>query len=162
MEAAARGAPARRDQRAANELIAKSGYWSAARIDDGLILDEYRIVGDNAETYYVTRTLRSYNPVLDQWELISTDRDTGLRNAGTGHLESGEMHIDQKFGVGTPNPSTWRIRYYDIKPDRFSWTGDRSTDGGKTWTKAYQQIEAHRIGPARSLAALTSPKAIAK
>ncbi len=108
------------------------GYWSAARIDDGLIFDEYRVVGDNAETYYVTRTLRAYNPVLDQWELISTDRDTGLRNAGTGHRESGEMHIEQKFGVGTQNPSTSRIRYYDIQPDRFSWTSDRSTDGGKT------------------------------
>jgi len=138
------------------------GYWSAARIEDGLIFDEYRVVGDNAETYYVTRTLRAYNPVLDQWELISTDRDTGLRNAGTGHRESGEMHIEQKFGVGTQNPSTSRIRYYDIQPDRFSWTSDRSTDGGKTWTKAYQQIEAHRIGPARSLAPLTSPKALAK
>jgi hypothetical protein len=31
------------------------------------------------------------------------------------------------------NPSTLRIRCYDIQPDRFSWTADRSTDGGKTW-----------------------------
>jgi hypothetical protein len=31
-------------------------------------------------------------------------------------------------------------------------------DGGKTWTLKFQEIEAHRIGPARSLDALTHPK----
>src|SRR2546427_2999563 len=32
----------------------------------------------------------------------------------------------------SPTPSLWRIRYYDIRPDRFSWTGDRSTDRKST------------------------------
>jgi hypothetical protein len=48
----------------------------------------------------------------------------------------------------------WRIRYYDIRPDAFSWTADRSTDAGATWVKAFQQIEARRIGPPRSMAPL--------
>ena len=56
------------------------------------------------------------------------------------------------------NPSLWRIRYYDIKPDRFSWTSDRSSDAGKTWEKNYLQIEARRIGKARSLGQLTVTK----
>jgi hypothetical protein len=64
------------------------------------------------------------------------------------------MHIEQKFGVATGNTSILRIRYYNIQPDRFSWTADRSTDGGKTWTREDQKIEAKRIGPARSLGAL--------
>ena len=62
--------------------------------------------------------------------------------------------IEQKFGVATGNTSTLRIRYYNIQPDRFSWTADRSTDAGKTWSKEDQKIEAHRIGPARSLGEL--------
>jgi hypothetical protein len=68
------------------------------------------------------------------------------------------MKIEQTFGVAAQTPSTWRIRYYDIAPDKFSWTADRSTDGGKTWVTNFQQLEAKRIGPARSLAALTTVK----
>jgi hypothetical protein len=64
------------------------------------------------------------------------------------------MHIEQKLGVMSIAPSLWRIRYYDIKPDRFSWTGDRSTDVGETWTTKRLQIEAHRIEPPLSLGPL--------
>src|SRR5712691_4268407 len=96
--------------------------------------------------------------VLDQWELVSTEGGTGLQNIGTGHRIGAEMHIEQKFGVTSPNPSTWRIRYYDIGPDRFSWTGDRSMDGGKTWTAKWLQIEARRIGPPRRLGPLAPAK----
>ncbi len=64
------------------------------------------------------------------------------------------MHIEQTFGVAGGQPSVWRIRYYNIQPDRFSWTADRSSDGGKTWVAAFQTIEARRIGPARAIGAL--------
>ena len=46
------------------------GYWSAVRLDKGQILDEYRVVGDNAETFYATTTIRAYNAVADRWELV--------------------------------------------------------------------------------------------
>jgi hypothetical protein len=131
------------------------GYWSAVRLaEGGEIVDEYRIVGDNGETYYSTTTLRAFNGALDQWELVSVDKGKGLQNFGTGHREGGEMLIEQKFGVMTANPSLWRIRYHDIGADRFSWTADRSTDGGKTWEKNFQNLEARRIGPPRSIGPL--------
>jgi hypothetical protein len=131
------------------------GYWSAVRLAEGAeILDEYRVVGDSGQTYYASSTVRAYNAVLDQWELVSAESGTGLQNVGTAHKVAAEMHIEQKFGVMSRTPSIWRIRYYDIRPDRFSWTGDRSTDGGKTWTAKWLQIEARRIGPARSLGPL--------
>ena len=51
-----------------------------------------------------------------------------------------EMHLTQ----GTPGgESMTKIRYYDIRPDRFSWISERSRDGGKTWTKG-TRIEATR------------------
>ena len=49
------------------------GYWSAMRLEKGQILDEYRVVGDKGETYYVTTTLRNYNGALDRWELVGAD-----------------------------------------------------------------------------------------
>ena len=134
------------------------GLWSAVRLDKGQILDEYRVVGDEGETYYVTTTLRNWNGALDRWELIGADGGTGLQDFGTGQWDGKEMKILQTFGVAAQTPSTWRIRYYDIAPERFSWAADRSTDGGKTWMTNFQQIEARRIGPPRMLPALTTVK----
>jgi hypothetical protein len=69
------------------------GYWSALRLaEGGQIVDEYRTVGENGETYHSTTTLRAYNAVLDQWELISTDREKGLQDFGTGHLRGVDAH----------------------------------------------------------------------
>jgi hypothetical protein len=131
------------------------GRWSAVRLAEGQILDEYRILGDSGETYYVTTTLRAYNAVLDRWELVGMDAGNGLNDVGTGKRVGNEVHIEQKFGVMSATPSIWRIRYYDIRADGFSWVAARSTDGGKTWQEDYQKIETRRIGPARSLGALT-------
>ena len=68
------------------------------------------------------------------------------------------MHIEQKFGVAGGKPITLRIRYYDIQPDRFSWSADRSTDGGHTWVENFQRIEARRIGPSRAMGPLAPAK----
>jgi hypothetical protein len=134
------------------------GYWSAVRLAVGAqILDEFRPVDDQGNDYSST-TLRVYNAYLDQWELVTAGIDTGLQDLGTARRVGSEMHIEQKFGVMSDDPSLWRIRYYNIQQDRFSWTADRSVDGGKTWEKDHLQIEARRIGPPRSLGPLAGGK----
>src|SRR3954447_21770011 len=134
------------------------GYWSAVRLENGSILDEYRIVDDNGERFYSTTTIRAYNAAADRWELIGMDGGSGLQDFGTGQRANSEMHIEQKFGVANGSPSVMRIRYYNIQPDRFSWTADRSVDNGKTWVERFQQIEARRIGLPRSLGPLAGGK----
>lgn len=138
------------------------GYWTAVRLDTGggsHVLDEYRLVGDDGETYYVSSTLRAYNAARDLWELVSIDRGTGLQDVGVARKVGDEMHIEQRFGVALGSPDLLRIRYYDIRPDRFSWVADRSRDDGATWEPNHLRIEAHRIGPARSLGPLAAPRA---
>ena len=130
------------------------GYWSAVRLAEGQILDEYRVTGDKGEMIYVTTTLRAYNAVLDRWELVGMDEGNGLQDVGTARRVGNEIHLEQRFGVMSAEPSTWKIRYFGIRPDGFSWKADRSTDGGKTWVAGFMQIEARRIGPARSLGPL--------
>jgi hypothetical protein len=131
------------------------GFWSAARLAEGAqILDEYRVVGDTGETWYVTQTLRVYNAVRDEWDLVSLEPGAGLQNVGTGRKVGQEIHIEKRFGVGTPSPRILRIRYYDIQPDRFSWVADRSKDDGRTWAANALRIEARRIGPPRTLESL--------
>jgi hypothetical protein len=132
------------------------GFWSAIRLAEGAqILDEYRAVSPSGKTtYYASSTLRAYNAVLDRWDLVSADFGTGLQNIGTARRVGSEMHVEQKLrGIGQ-KPSRWRIRFYNIKSNSFSWTADRSLDGGKTWEHKHQQIEARRIGPSRSLGQL--------
>jgi hypothetical protein len=132
------------------------GVWSAARLGEGpQILDEFRVTGDQGETYALTSTLRAYNATLDRWELVSVDKGNGLQNFGTAVKVGDEMHIEQKFGYGTAKPVVMRIRYYNIRPDGFSWVADRSVDDGKTWTASFMKIEAHRVGPPRTLDPLT-------
>src|SRR5262249_11211390 len=128
----------------------------------GPILDEFRIVGDKGETYYETTTLRSYNAATDRWELVGTSPGGGLLDVGTGQRVGNEVHIEQKFNVAHQPTNTLRIRYFNIQPDRFSWTADRSIDGGKTWSKDDQQIEARRIGPLRELGPLAPARNAAK
>ncbi len=53
----------------------------------------------------------------------------------------------------------FRIRYYDIQADRFSWSADVSKDDGKTWMKDFMHIEARRIGGLRTMGQLTPGKA---
>ena len=130
-----------------------NGLWSAVRLETGQILDEYRVLDEKGGTIYVTTTLRNYNKSTDQWELVGLDEGNGLHDIGTAKRDGAEMRIEQTYG-----PSKWRIRYYNISADHFSWAADRSTDGGKTWVTSYQTIEARRIGAARSLAPLTTPK----
>ena len=130
------------------------GFWSTVRLSENQILDEYRLVGDKGETFYVTTTIRAYNANADRWELIGMDQGNGLQDFGIARRQGSEMHIEQRFGIARGNPVTMRIRYYDIQADRFSWTADQSKDGGKTWITQYLTIEARRIGPSRSLGAL--------
>ena len=119
------------------------------RLGDGAdILDEYRVVGDSGETYVLLHTLRAYNAALDQWELVSSDNITGLKDAGTGQRVGGEMHISQKFGVSTASPTTWRntVLRHQCRP--LLLARRLSKDDGKTWTPDFLTIEARTHGAA--------------
>jgi len=142
-----------------NKQYGKSkGRWSAVRLATGQILDEYRLVGEKGETFYVTSTIRNYDAVHDRWELIGMDDRNGLQDFGTAQRAGQEMHIEQKFGVSGGSPTIMRIRYYNIQPNSFSWAADQSADNGKTWVKDQLRIEAKRVGPPRTLPPLAKTK----
>ena len=135
-----------------------AGSGAPSRLADGQILDEFRVVGDAGETYYLTTTIRSYNAGLDRWELIGMEQGNGLQDFGTAQRDGNELRIEQRFGVGSAAPTVRRIRYYGIGADRFSWTSDLSRDNGSTWVSDELRIEARRIGAPRSLDPLAAPR----
>jgi hypothetical protein len=116
------------------------GRWTAKRGGDGfLIEDEYRVFDDSGGTAYLGETFRAYDVAAKRWEFRFVEPFTGKWHEGTGHREGNEMHLEQR------GPSSiLRIRYYNIGSDRFSWVGDMSFDGGKTWLEATLRIEARR------------------
>jgi hypothetical protein len=132
------------------------GYWSAVKLADGQILDEFRVVGDDGETGYLTTTIRSYNAPLDRWELVGMEQGNGLQDFGTARRDGDEMHIEQRFGASSAAPIIRRIRYYGITEHRFSWTSDLSRDNADTWMTDDLKIEARRIGAPRSLEPLAA------
>lgn len=134
------------------------GYWSAVRLDGGQIVDEYRVVGDDGATFFLTTTIRAYNALLDRWELIGMDRGNGLQDFGTAQRDGDEMRIEQRYGMLGPNPTVRRITYSQIAPNSFSWASDLSTDTGKTWAVNDLRIEARRTGAPR----LLGPLAVAR
>lgn len=136
------------------------GLWSAVALAEGQVLDEYRVVGDEGQTYYVTTTLRNFNRRSGVWDLVGADASGGLGDVGTARRVGDEMHVEQIFGAGGEAPSLWRIRYHAIADDRFSWVADVSKDGGTTWEAAFQTLEARRIGPPRHLPALTRARPV--
>jgi hypothetical protein len=131
------------------------GRWSAARLETGAILDEYRVMGDSGQTWYLTHTLRSYNATTNRWDLVGIDRGTGLMSTGYGTRKGNEVNIQQTFTNASGPSRILRIHYYDIMPDSFRWEAALSKDGGKTWTPRHLTIEARRIGAARPVEQMT-------
>jgi len=117
------------------------GQWTARKSADGyMVVDEYRVFGDGGDTVYLGETYRVFNTSKKRWEFRFVEPFSGTWHEGTGVKVGSEMHLTQ----GTPGgESMTKIRYYDIRPDRFSWISERSRDGGKTWTKG-TRIEATR------------------
>jgi len=50
------------------QLKASDAAHHGECLDQGRILDEYRVAGDNGETYYITTRLRTYTDALERLE----------------------------------------------------------------------------------------------
>ena len=54
------------------------------------------------------------------------------------------MHLHRRGESPDGGTTLLKIRYYNIQPNRFSWSADLSTDGGATWVRDDLRIEASR------------------
>jgi hypothetical protein len=119
------------------------GYWPATRTPDShSIVDEYRVVGDDGQTIYVTTTLRAFHPAEHRWSIVSIE-SSGAFAEGKAWKEGSDMQIEQSFGG-----RLLRFRYHDIRPERFSWLG--TAPDGSGGQVEFQRIEARRVGPPRA------------
>jgi hypothetical protein len=124
------------------------GRWTGRKIADGsAIADEFRVFGpDNRSTEFLTATFRIYDSETGEWTYRGVDTARGRWLEGRGRAANGQIQLEQR-GAARPDGSRQisRFRYYDIKPDRFSWAMDVSVDEGKTWITDAIRIEATRV-----------------
>jgi hypothetical protein len=75
-------------------------------------------------------TLRIYDPTIDAWHIIWNDP---LRQFYTRQIGRPQGNDIVQIGTNDAGEAThWSFK--EITPDSFRWTGERSRDGGNTWT----------------------------
>jgi hypothetical protein len=122
------------------------GTWTFSRAADGfIVLDEFRTDNGSGGTAVIVDTYRAYNPKAKTWSFQTTiyqapeiGQKNGEWDEGVTRIENGEI-----FDEITKGATITRARFYNIKKDSFSFRGDTSNDGGKTWVKPVD-IEALR------------------
>jgi hypothetical protein len=124
------------------------GLWTAERIGAGtLVEDDYAAFDDRGHRVYLGVTIRAFDANARRWmtsfvepvrylDMRATKWSLGI--AWRDGTEVREAPVDE--------PSLTRAHFFDIAPDHFSWSMDRSTDGGKTWDKDYLHVRAQRVG----------------
>lgn len=87
-------------------------------------------------------TLRVYDPQIDGWHILWLNPPSGtiLRQLAR---KVGDCII--QTGAADSNGDFTRWVYRDITKDSFHWFGERSTDGGTTWS-IEQEMRARRSG----------------
>jgi hypothetical protein len=88
---------------------------------------------------YSGRSFNAYHPDKKRWEQFWVDNQGALHHY-VGQPRDGNMYYEAE-GVRTQGPSSplarVRMTFFDQGPDQVRQLGEQSTDGGKTWTVAY-------------------------
>ncbi len=111
--------------------------WTFASVGDGLMVyDEFRADNGFGVTAFLGETYRAYNPQTKSWTFRATQyvspqsgSKSGEWDAGTTRFEHGDVIDEIPKDTGTE-----RFRFYHIEHDGFSVIGERSKDGGQTWS----------------------------
>lgn len=85
-------------------------------------------------------TLRLYDPQIDAWHIMWSDPVRQVYSHQIGRADGADI---VQTGTQT-NGAELRWRFSDITGDAFTWTGERSTNGGKSFTR-YALYRATRV-----------------
>ncbi len=84
-------------------------------------------------------TIRFYDPRIGAWRSTWIDPLNGRVRRFVGRSVGDVIVLE---GLDADPLERWSFR--DITPDSFRWTGERSTDGGRTWTTEDEMIAQRR------------------
>ena len=85
-------------------------------------------------------TLRVYDPGIDAWHILRSDPVRQFYTRQIGRAHGDDIVQEGKNDAG----DLVRWSFTNIKPDSFRWLGERSRDGGTTWSPQ-AEFEARRV-----------------
>lgn len=115
-------------------------------LDGAAILDEIRHVDQAGQINFRGATFRTYLPGSDRWYVLWMMANVKGYSELDAQVVDGEVHTTGK-GRDPAGELVERGRYYDISRDGYSFTLDRSYDGGKTWVRPFVSFRATRRKP---------------
>ncbi len=121
------------------------GTWKAWRVANSSdIEDEIRIVDSSGNPLSSNHSVRTYDATQRRWKITARDHDKERTGEATGQMHGAEMHLEGSYSDANGKTLT-RTRYYDITPDSFRMTQDRSTDAGQSWEEGTLTVDARRV-----------------
>jgi len=126
------------------------GEWHFARALEGRAIQDVFIVPVRKERNGSTpkegnrygTSVRVYNPATDSWQITWINPVRQVHNYLTGRKVENEIVQEGVDGDG----ALMRWNFCDITANSFRWTGEQSTDNGKTW-KLGAEFFGTRIEP---------------
>ncbi|MGD2034043.1 MAG: putative glycolipid-binding domain-containing protein [Bacteroidales bacterium] len=115
--------------------ITQEGEWHFAWVLEGRAIQDVWIVPGRGNRNTIEEgnrygtSLRVFNPEKQLWELTWLNPVTGAFDRLEGKEIDGELVYEGTDKEG--NLQRWTFK--EIKQNSFHWTGELSTDGGKTW-----------------------------
>jgi uncharacterized protein (TIGR02246 family) len=110
--------------------------------DQCVIFESYQ-----TSTGYSGRSLNTYDPEKRRWEQFWVD-NKGQIHHYVGHSRDGNLYYEadgiRTSGPGSP-PAKVKMTFFDQGPDQVRQLGEQSTDGGETWTVAYDLTYRRRV-----------------
>lgn len=121
--------------------------WVGRYVLDGYaIMDEFRMTRPTGELLVLGVNLRAYDVKNGAWALKWLNALDGawldLGPEELGGVQTDGQSISYSFEEPVGPHALTRATYLDISPSRFTWRGERSSDG-KAWEE-FLVIEAHR------------------
>ena len=108
---------------------------SIQRIIEGCVIYENYSQGNN----YTGKSFNFYDSTLKQWRQTWVDSG-GNVSEFAGQLKDGAMHYAGETHLRDGSRVLRRMVVSSLGPDRVRQYSERSTDGGQTWTEAYDFI----------------------
>ncbi len=126
--------------------------WRAQYLCGGrIIMDEFTIRNPEGQPISSFVTLRTYSQANGRWEMAGMQAlEATPMSDWHGHWQNGEMVLEFSVQGAEGKSLKNRIRFFNIKRDRFEWEIRLSTDGGQQWGAPLGTLEARRFGSTHS------------
>ena len=128
-----------------HERLRQRGRWTGRKLHGGrIILDETVSYREDGTEVASMATLRSYSPSTQRWQMtFLVAHQPALPIRFFGQRTGDELHLEVIALAGTPSPLLARVRFFEIRPDRFEWE-QATRQEGSTSLRRTVSIQARR------------------